>query len=194
MTLLDLETIRRAQAGDEDAARTIIERLHRPIIATLYRFLGPRYRSEYEDLAQEIFLKLFRSIDRFDPDRGVKFTTWTFTFVRNHCFDVLKKRRLRTTSLSVSEEDGETWDLPDPGAEQAIGSMQNRELGRKIEEALADLGDDQRMAFILREYEGLDYRTIAEVMDVSEGTIKSRLNRAKEALSQRLGPYLRTGS
>ena len=67
-------------------------------------------------------------------------------------------------------------------------------LRQKIEEALAGLGEDQRMAFVLREYEGLDYAAIAEVTGVSEGTVKSRLHRAKEALRQRLEPYVRTGA
>ena len=73
-------------------------------------------------------------------------------------------------------------------------ALESKELGRKIEEALSTLGEDQRMVFVLREYEGLEYGAIAQVMGVSEGTIKSRLHRAKEALRSRLAPYLRTGS
>lgn len=190
---LDPKIIRRAQLGDEEACRAIIAELHRPVLATIYRFLGPRFRPEYEDIAQDIFLKLFRSIERFDQDRGVKFTTWTFTFVRNHCFDILKKRRVSTVSMHAGDDDRQ-WDLPDPGSRQPATRIENTELGRKIEEALAALGNDQRMVFILREYEGLEYSVIAAVMDVSEGTIKSRLHRAKDALRQRLAPYLRTGS
>jgi len=193
---LDQQVVERAQAGDEDACRTIIEVLHRPVLATIYRFLGSRFQAELEDIAQDIFLKLFRSIERFDPDRGVKFTTWTYTLVRNHCFDVLKRRRVKTVSLtSVHEDDGERQrELPDQTTRQPRPALEARELGRKIEEALLALGEDQRMVFVLREYEGLEYGAIAQVMDVSEGTIKSRLHRAKEALRVKLAPYLRTGS
>jgi RNA polymerase sigma-70 factor (ECF subfamily) len=191
---LDPQTIRLAQQGDEDACRTIIRELHRPILATIYRFLGPRFRPDYEDIAQDIFLKLFRSIERFDHDRGVKFTTWAFTFVRNHCFDILKKRRITSTSLSIGDEDGRQWELEDADTRKPSETAENTELGRKIEEAVSCLGDEQRMAFVLREYEGLEYRVIADVMNVSEGTVKSRLHRAKEALRQRLAPYLRTGA
>ena len=193
--MIDLEpqTVKLAQLGDEVACRRIIEELHRPILATIYRFLGPRYRPDYEDIAQDIFLKLFRSIERFDHDRGVKFTTWAFTFVRNHCFDILKKRRISTTSMTGAE-DQKQWDLPDGGSREPIASVENTELGRKIEEALSALGHDQRMVFVLREYEGLEYSAIAEVVGVSEGTIKSRLHRAKEAMRQRLAPYLQTGT
>ncbi|MEE9125903.1 MAG: sigma-70 family RNA polymerase sigma factor, partial [Planctomycetota bacterium] len=149
---------------------------------------------DLEDIAQDIFLKLFRSIERFDPDRGVKFTTWTYTFVRNHCFDVLKKRRVKTTSLTYVDSEEKQRDLVDETTPQPSPTLETRELGRKIEEALSTLGEEQRMVFVLREYEGLGYGAIAQVMDVSEGTIKSRLHRAKEALRTRLAPYLRTGS
>ena len=191
---LDHTVVARAQAGEEDACRTIIETLHRPVLATIYRFLGSRFQADLEDIAQDIFLKLFRSIERFDQDRGVKFTTWTYTLVRNHCFDVLKKRRLKTTSLTYVDDEDKQRDLPDESARQPRPTLEARELAHKIEEALSLLGEDQRMVFVLREYEGLEYGAIAQVMDVSEGTIKSRLHRAKEALRSRLAPYLRTGS
>lgn len=194
MTDIDLQLVAAAQAGDEDACRTIIDVLHRPILATVYRFLGNRHRADVEDIAQDIFLKIFRSIDRFDAERGVKFTTWVYTFVRNHCFDVLKKRRLPTGSLTGTGDGDVQREVVDHGAAQPDRGVQNEELGLKIEEALAALGEDQRMVFILREYEGLEYGAIAVVMGISEGTVKSRLHRAKESLRHRLQPYLRTGA
>lgn len=183
-----------AQRGDPAASRQIIEALHRPVIATLFRFLGPAFKHETEDIAQDVFLKVFRAIDRFDPARGVKFTTWVYTFIRNHCFDVLKKRRLKTSSLTSTDPDEAQRDVPDQSSRTAHEHATNTELGERIQVALHSLGEDQRMVFILREYEGLDYSAIASVVGVSEGTVKSRLHRAKEALRQRLEPYLRTGS
>lgn len=191
---LDPQVVERAQQGDEDAARQIIEALHRPVIATIYRFLGSRFRPEIEDIAQDVFLKIFRSIERFDPTRGVKFTTWVYTFVRNHCFDVLKKRRIQTVSMAPRDDDEVALEPVDPSATRPSDAAENTELGRKIEEALSLLGPDQRLAFVLREYEGLDYAAIAQVMGVSEGTVKSRIHRAKEALRTRLQPYVRTGT
>ena len=185
-------TVFAAQDGDEDACRQILEALHRPVIATIFRFLGPRFRGDVEDIAQDVFLKVFRAISQFDPSRA-RFSTWVYTFVRNHCYDVLKKRRIATTSLSA--EDGEPSRDPTDGRElRPLQDAQNEELGTKIGEALASLGEDQRMVFVLREYEGLDYTEIAQVMGVSEGTVKSRLFRAKEALRARLEPYLRAGA
>lgn len=194
LTEIDSATVRAAQAGDDAATRRIIEGLHRPVLGTIHRFLGPRFRADVEDIAQEVFLKVFRALDRFDPERGVKFTTWVYTFVRNHCFDILKRRRLMTVSMSARDDDELGIDPADPDALPPSHGLSNAELGEKIEAALQSLGNDQRLAFVLREYEGLDYAAIAEVMGVSEGTVKSRLHRAKEALRQRLSPYVRTGS
>lgn len=191
---LDLEIVRRAQQGEEAASRAILEELHRPVLATVYRFLGSRFRADIEDIAQDIFLKVFRSIHRFDADRGVKFTTWVYTFVRNHCFDVLKKRRLRTTSLTSATDDENQREVLDESGPRPGQSAENKELGQQIEQALLALGEEQRMVFVLREYEGLEYGAIANVMGVSEGTVKSRLHRAKQSLRHRLQPYLRAGA
>lgn len=181
-----------AQQGDQAAAHTIVEALHRPVIATIFRFLGPRYRRDVEDLAQEVFLKVFRALGTFDPSRA-KFTTWVYTFVRNHCFDVLKKKRLPTASLTAGPDESQR-DLTDGRELRPAQDAENQELGRRIGEALAALGEDQRMVFILREYEDLDYREIAAITGVSEGTVKSRLFRAKESLRQHLAPYLEAGA
>jgi RNA polymerase sigma-70 factor, ECF subfamily len=193
MTEITNELVLKAQSGDEDANRAIVEGLHRPVIATIYRFLGPGFRREVEDLAQEVFLKVFRALDKFDPSRA-KFTTWVYTFVRNHCFDVMKKRRLKTTSLHAVGADESDRDFPDQRELQPTEDLENTELGRRIGEALATLGEDQRMVFILREYESLDYREIASITGVNEGTVKSRLFRAKESLRKQLAPYLEAGA
>ena len=193
MSDLPDSTVFEAQRGDPAACAAVVEALQRPVIATIFRFLGPRYRKDVEDLAQEVFLKVFRAIGKFDPARA-KFTTWVFTFVRNHCFDVLKRRRITTTSLHAVDADEPARDFADRRELGPTATVENQELGRRIGEALALLGEDQRMAFILREYEGLGYEEIAAVTGVSEGTVKSRLFRAKESLRQQLEPYLKAGA
>lgn len=185
-------TVFAAQDGDEAACREILEALHRPVIATIFRFLGPRFRHEVEDIAQDVFLKVFRAIGQFDPSRA-RFTTWVYTLVRNHCYDVLKKRRVPTVALA-GEDDAPAHEPQDDREQAPTAGAENEELGQQIGQALAALGEDQRMVFILREYEGLDYAEIAAATGVSEGTVKSRLFRAKAAMRARLLPYLRTGS
>lgn len=192
MTDLPNSTVVAAQRGDQAACRAIVEALHRPVIATIFRFLGPRFAHDVEDLAQEVFLKVFRALPRFEPARA-KFTTWVYTFVRNHCYDVLKRRNVPTTSLSAGDDEPPR-DVADRRELVPVADAENQELGRRIGEALAGLGEDQRMVFVLREYEGLDYGEIAEVTGTSEGTVKSRLFRAKETLRQKLEPYLRAGA
>jgi len=186
-----LETILAARADDQAAIRAIIDHLHRPMLATIRRFLGERFRGEVEDVAQEVFVKIFRAIHRFDPQRGVKFTTWTYSFVRNHCFDFLRKRRVSTQSLSSTREEDEQIVVRDESARRPIAELENVELGERIDEALAGISARQRAVFILREYEGMDYAAIASAMHVPEGTVKSRLHRAKAELRSRLEPYLR---
>ena len=193
MSDLSNSTVLEAQRGDQAACAAVVEALQRPVIATIFRFLGPRYRRDVEDLAQEVFLKVFRALGKFDPARA-RFTTWVYTFVRNHCFDVLKRRRLPTSSLHAVGPDEPARDYADRRELVPAANAENQELGRRIGEALGQLGEDQRMVFILREYEGLDYGEIAAVTGVSEGTVKSRLFRAKEALRQQLEPYLKAGA
>jgi RNA polymerase sigma-70 factor (ECF subfamily) len=192
MEELPLADIEAAVRGDPEASRRIVEVLHRPILATIHRFLGTSRSHEAEDVAQEVFLKVFRSLGTFEPERRVRFTTWVYTFVKNHCFDLLKKRHLPTVSVDGPATDqGEgRWELPDPDGRKPGDSLLDEELRQLIDAALQQLSPDHRMVFILREFEQMDLKAIADVMDCNEGTVKSRLHRAKEALKDRLRPYL----
>lgn len=189
MTEIPTDMLLRAQQGDEAATRAIVAELQRPVTSTIYRFLGTADRRDVEDLAQEVFLKVFRALPRFDADH-VKFTTWVYSVVRDHCFDVLKKRRPPTTSQRAAR-DGDR-DRSDGHELQANLGAGNSELGRRIGEALSTLSEEQRMVFVLHEYERLAHGEIASITGVNEGTVKSRLARAKDSLRQQLAPYLGT--
>lgn len=181
----------RAREGDVEAFRALLEILEKPIYQTVYRLVGGRFPGEVEDITQDVVLKIFRSLGRFDPDRGVKFSTWIYTFVKNHCFDVLKKRRLNVVHLDASsqDEDGPRIELDGHEAPPPEVALSN-ELSQEIERAVQKLPHDQRLVFVLREYQGLDYREISEVVGCSEGTVKSRLYRAKESLRNGLKRYV----
>ncbi|MCA8958735.1 MAG: sigma-70 family RNA polymerase sigma factor [Planctomycetes bacterium] len=184
--LVGNDVVQRAQAGDPEACREIIERLHQPMLGFIYRMLGPNYRDQMEDIAQDVFLKVFRSIERFEVERGVKFSTWVFTFTRNHCLDLMKKRRLKTISMSQAGEDATPRDFADEATrtpEQLAGSI---EIGARIDAALASINPEQREVFELRERRGMEYTDIAKRMGVAEGTVKSRLHRARLALRELL--------
>ena len=185
------EQVELAVLGDQDASRAIVEALHRSVIATIHRFLGRPFAGEVEDIAQEVFLKFFHALHRYDPTRGARLSTWMFSIVKNHCFDLTKRRGIETRSLggkdggidrSIEPSDARGYEPPNT----ALRS----ELGQQIHNALQRLSPDHRLVFVLREYEGLGYRAVAEVLDINEGTVKSRLHRAKLELRQRLERYV----
>lgn len=187
------EVIARARRGDEAACRDILATFEKPIFQTVFRLVGGRYPSEIEDLTQEIFLKIFRALDRFEPERGVKFSTWIYTFVKNHCFDALKRKRVPTVPMDGRRHaDDEEYSLEPPGQslEPAV-ALAGDELSRRVAAAVEKLPPDQRITFVLREYQDLDYQEIAAICGCSEGTVKSRLHRAKEALRHHLRTYVR---
>ena len=115
----------------------------------------------------------------------------TRPFVKNHCFDVLKKRRLSVVHPDLMQEDGDgpRFEFPSDSSHPAAEALSS-ELGQQIANAVSRLPDDQRLVFILREYQSLDYREISSVVGCSEGTVKSRLYRAKEALRDGLKQYV----
>ncbi len=184
--------VARAREGDAEAFRSLLEAFEKPVFQTVHRLVGGRYPTEVEDITQDIFLKVFRSLTKFDEDRGVKFSTWIYTFVKNHCFDVLKKRRLPTLHLDPGgpEDDGGPRHDPDGAVAPPPREVLDGELHDRIAAAVDRLPHDQRLVFVLRAYEGLDYREIAEVAACTEGTVKSRLYRAKEALRKSLRRYV----
>ncbi len=181
---LDLATLELARAGDLDAYRAFVKAYERPIHHTVWRLVGSRFSAEVEDISQDIFIKLFRALPQFDLARGTKLSSWVFTFVKNYCFDVLKRRRLPTISLDAGEDGGT---LPIASRTRSPGDeLSTREVQDAIARAVDLLPREQKLAFVLREYEGLAYAEIATISCCSEGTIKSRIHRAKEALRFRL--------
>ncbi len=194
MTEPDPDTIERAREGSLEAFEEIVRFYQAPVLSTIYRLIGGQYPDEVEDLGQELFFKIHRALFRFDPDRGVKFSTWLFTSVKNLCYDHLRKRRLPTESLDkFSGEEAEKNLFQVPSTEPTPGEVTiTGELGQRIEKAVSRLPMDQRIVFVLREYERLSYEEIAEITSTSIGTVKSRLFRAKENLRFMLSDYVRT--
>ncbi len=182
--IVEHDVVVRAQNGDLSAAREIIEKMHQPMLGFIYRMLGAGYRDQMEDIAQDVFLKVFRALERFDVHRGVKFSTWVFTFTRNHCLDLLKKKRLPVFSMNAQDDEENPRTFTDDGViapeRLAIGA----EVGDRIDAALNIINPEQREVFEMREKKGMDYRDIARKMGVAEGTVKSRLHRARLALRE----------
>ncbi|HKD99474.1 MAG TPA: RNA polymerase sigma factor [Planctomycetota bacterium] len=194
MTEAEASTVRAAITGDPEAFRRLVEQYHRIVLGTVYRLLSPRTPQDAEDHVQDIFVKLARAIATFDFDKQTKFSTWFYTFVRNHCFDVMKRRRIRTVPLT-GKRDGEETALELPSREATpSGESQETELRVLLAHAIDDLPEPERVVFVMREIEGRPYEEIAAELDIAEGTAKGRLYRAKEELRTKLGPYLRDGT
>jgi RNA polymerase sigma-70 factor (ECF subfamily) len=183
--IIDHSLVIRAQAHDPDANQEIFEKMRPPIMGFIYRMLGPAYREHMEDIAQEVFLKVFRALQRFDVHRGVKFSTWVFTFTRNHCLDTLKKKKLPVFSLSAVDGD-RPLSIRDEGALPPDQVAGGQEIGQRINPALRAINPEQRAVFEMRERKGMEYADIAKLMGVAEGTVKSRLHRARLALRELL--------
>jgi RNA polymerase sigma-70 factor, ECF subfamily len=166
---LDRATLGRCKALDPIAFRAFLVRYERPVFALLGRIVGRG--PEVEDLAQETFLRAFRAFPRFDLDGPARPSTWLLTIATRLALDA---RRKKSPELSA----------PDPSDERSPEKESSRgELRRAIARAVESLSDDQRAAFVLAEFHGFALKEIAEAVGVPEGTVKTRLFRAREKLS-----------
>jgi RNA polymerase sigma-70 factor (ECF subfamily) len=179
----------RCLAGDAAAWEKLARTQHRRIYGICYRFTGSQ--SDAEDLTQEAFLKMYRNLASFDPAKG-GFTTWLTTLTRNLLVDNYRRSRMERASDSLDEtydgeEDGMTRGdrLADTGKsqEQVVAGM---ELRMQIQEALKQVSPELREAVILRDLEDMDYKDIAEVLGVPQGTVKSRISRGRAELARLL--------
>lgn len=186
--LTDQEVVARARRGDEAAYRELIGRYQRPVLSLVYRLV--RDRELAEDLTQDTFIKVLNALDRYDPKQ--KFSSWIFKIAHNTAIDQLRKRTVPTLSLDGSPH-AETDDeieastvTPIAGDETPEEYTANREIGREIEAALAELRPEYRSAIILWHVEGRPYDEIAEIMQLPLGTVKTFIHRGRNELKKRL--------
>jgi RNA polymerase sigma-70 factor (ECF subfamily) len=166
--------LEQARAGDLAAFNALVEHYQGAVYNLCLRMLGAQQAAE--DATQEAFIAAFRNLRSF---RGGAFRSWMFRIASNTCYDDLRRRRSRRAeSLDEARSDERQIDPPQPGpapeelAEQA-------ELRVAVHASLARLPDDQRLAVILCDLQGLDYAEISRVMQCSLGTVKSRINRGR---------------
>ncbi|MBA7625716.1 RNA polymerase sigma-H factor [subsurface metagenome] len=165
----EIEVIRQILQGDIESFRLLLERYERPVVR-MVRNITNNIES-YEDVAQDVFFTAYRKLASFDPARS-SFSTWLFTIARNKSLNVLKKKRV----LSMSE-------LPERAdSRKPSDNMARKEFFDRLDRELQALPSRQRRAFVLAEFEKLPYEQIAQIEGVRIGTIKSRINRAKNKL------------
>jgi RNA polymerase sigma-70 factor (ECF subfamily) len=181
--------VRRCVAGDAAAWEEIVQRYHRRIYNLCYRFAGSA--EDAQDLTQDVFIKMYRTLKTYDLERGA-FMTWVTTLTRNLLVDHFRKTKQErmTDSLdSAPSEHEDAMPLSDQIADKALppdARVQSRETGETVHRALQKLSPDLREAVILRDLQDMDYREIAAVLKVPEGTVKSRINRGRAELARLL--------
>jgi RNA polymerase sigma-70 factor (ECF subfamily) len=190
----DAALMLRVKEGDSAAFAQLVEKYKRPVMNLAYRTV--RDPTEAEDLAQNVFVQVYRSARRYKS--SAKFSTWLFTIARNLCLNEIR-RRSRHPAESIDAPHPEHEDQPQVQFEDKKTALPTDlllqdELEQKIGEALAGLPENQRTAILLCRQEELSYEEIAEVLGCSLSATKSLIHRGRETLKQKLKPYLRTGA
>jgi RNA polymerase sigma-70 factor (ECF subfamily) len=183
---LDVELMGRIRDGDFAAFEELIEIHQRSVIGTVAKMLGNP--SEAEDIAQQVFIRVWKSAARYEPQ--AKFTTWLFTITRNLVFNEVRRRQRKPT-VSMQEREETTHRV----VEDVQGSSPDEELLRSemeaaIDRAIAALPEKQRLAVVLRRYEEMPYEEIGVVLSMSVPAVKSLLFRARAQLKETLQKYL----
>jgi RNA polymerase sigma-70 factor (ECF subfamily) len=181
------------KAGDDTSFEQLLERYRTPLVNFLYRMV--RDVALAEDLAQEVFLRVYRARKKYEPN--AKFTTWLFRIATNLALNAIRDGRFRRmeTSLEQASEEEETerpLDVADK-APNMVERLMEQDRAAFIRRALTKLPEKQRVAVILHKYHDLDYDEIAGILECSESALKSLLFRAYEALRVELAPLVERG-
>lgn len=168
--------------GSEEAFRQLVLKYQTPVYRLLLRVL--RDPTAAEDIAQETFLKAYRALKGFQPDR--KFLSWIFKIAHNTAIDSMRRKRLDTVPLETPGEElpGPIARLEDPSAPSPDGVVQGRDLARDLTAAVEGLDPLYRELVLLRFQEGLAYQEIVEVTGLPMGTVKTRLHRGRKQLAE----------
>ena len=182
------QVVRRCMDGDSGAWADLVRTHHRRVYGLCYRFTGNT--ADAEDLTQDVFLKIYSNLSSFDTGRG-SLQVWITTMTRNLLVDNF--RRTRNLRATGSLDDG--WDVTDElrpvDRLTAVGptpheSAAQKELAKMVQDALARVSVELREAVILRDLQDMDYREIAQVLGIPEGTVKSRISRGRAELARLL--------
>ena len=176
----DPKLVKRCLAGESSAWESLLQAHTRKIYNLCYRFTGRP--SEAEDLTQEVFIKIFQTLQTFDEVQGT-FTTWLNRVARNHLVDHYRRTRKDRLTSSIDEDAGQIEERPSQ-IEGPMARVESRERRELLQAALDRLSPDMREAVILRDLQDLEYEEISQVLAVPVGTVKSRINRGRLELAR----------
>jgi RNA polymerase sigma-70 factor (ECF subfamily) len=190
MSLGERRLIRKLRERDERAFREMVDTYGDRVFNLTFRMLGNR--AEAEDLAQEVFITVFKSIDQFRGD--AKLSTWLYRVTANHCKNRIKYLARRHDRSKAEYDDGLEHASGDGGGGVALArpaprpddQLAGAQMELVLQAAIAELDEEQRILVVLRDVEDLSYEEICAITDLPEGTVKSRLHRARMALRKKL--------
>jgi RNA polymerase sigma-70 factor (ECF subfamily) len=184
----DQQLVKRVQKGDKRAFDLLVLKYQHKILALISRYM--RDQDEVQDVAQEAFVKAYRALPKFRGDSA--FYTWMYRIAINTAKNYLVSRSRRPPGTDIDVEDAEYFE--GPSALKDIQNPENElygaELKQVVEQAIKNLPEDLRAAVTLREFDGLSYEDIADVMECPVGTVRSRIFRAREAIDKQVQTQL----
>jgi RNA polymerase sigma-70 factor (ECF subfamily) len=176
-----LRLVDHARSGDQRAFREIVVRYRRAVYGLARGMMGTH--EDADDATQETFVRVFQALDRYDP--RYSFYTWVRSITVRLCINELEKRRRRRTG--TIEDEGFLERVP-AGNPDPLENLSAKEAAGRVERAVSGLPVEQRSVFVLRVKEEMSYQEIAEALDISIGTVMSRLHRARRRVMERLAP------
>lgn len=189
----DAALMLRVKRGDTAAFSELVEKYKQPVLNLVFRMV--RDLTEAEDIAQNVFVQVYRSAPRYEMT--ARFSTWLFTIARNLCLNELRRRsRHPAESMEATfpdQEDQPALQFEDRATASPPDQILRFELEQKVEEAIAQLPENQRLALLLCRQDELSYEEMARVLKCSVSATKSLIHRGREAIKVKLKPYLRSG-
>lgn len=184
----DRQLVKRVQRGDKRAFDLLVKKYQHKVLGLVSRFV--KERADMEDVAQEAFVKAYRALPKFRGDSA--FYTWLYRIAINTAknYVVAQNRRPPGSDIEISDAEHFEGDSDLKDIENPENRLFGDELKAVVNGAIEDLPEDLRTALTLREFEGLSYEEIAEVMDCPVGTVRSRIFRAREAVDKQIRPLM----
>lgn len=183
----DALLVEKAIGGDADAFGQLVEKYSALVYRTV--FFDVRNREDAEDLSQEVFIKAYKALAGFRRDS--EFSTWIYRISKNTVYDYIRKNAREKTiplsEMSAGDDSDREYEIPDDsGKYEPERTVLRKETESMIGSAIASLSEEHRDILIMRDIEGYSYAEIAAILSLEEGTVKSRISRARSALKKKL--------